>query len=141
MSGPALRLVQLGGVGLVVLLLAGCFTESKNQGARLYAQRCANCHGDTGQGLQRLIPPLAGADYLTRHRNSLACVLRKGLSGEVVVNGITFNGVMPGGEGLTDSEITNILNYVQQQWGNQGEPFTIREVADQLNGCGGARGL
>jgi mono/diheme cytochrome c family protein len=123
-----------------MLCVASCFTKRKNEGARLYTQHCANCHGEKGEGLRRLIPPLAGADYLAQHRASLPCQLRKGLSGEIVVNGVTYNQVMPGEEGLTDSEITNLLNYIQTSWGNKAEVWTIREVADQLNGCGGPRG-
>ena len=138
--GP-LQWVRAAAVLVAMLLLAGCFTKRKNEGARLYAQHCANCHGANGEGLRRLIPPLASADYLAQRRSSLPCQLRKGLAGEIVVNGVTYNQLMPGNEGLTDSEITNLLNYVQSSWGNKAEVWTIREVADELNYCGGARGL
>jgi mono/diheme cytochrome c family protein len=133
--------LRLGGILAAGVLAAGCFTERQNSGARLYAAHCSNCHGDQGQGLQRLIPPLAGADYLAKNRESLACLVRHGVKGPMVVNGITFNQVMPGHkEDLTDSEITNLLNFVQTSWGNKGEPFTIREVMDQLHGCSGSDG-
>lgn len=132
--------LRLGGILAAGLLAASCFTERQNTGARLYAQHCAHCHGDEGQGLQRLIPPLAGADYISQNRADLACLVRRGANGPMVVNGITFNQVMPGHEDLTDSEITNLLNFVQSAWGNKGEPYTIREVMDQLQGCAGSDG-
>ncbi|OUJ72272.1 c-type cytochrome [Hymenobacter crusticola] len=138
--GP-LQWVRAAAVLVAILLLAGCFTKRKDEGARLYAQRCASCHGEQGEGLRRLIPPLAGSDYLAQHRSSLPCQLRKGLAGEIVVNGVKYNQLMPGNESLTDSEITNLLNFVQTSWGNKGEVWTIREVADELQYCGGARGL
>ena len=47
---------------------------------------------------------------------------------------------MPGNEGLTDSEIANLLNYVQQQWGNQGKSYTIREASELLGACNGSDG-
>ncbi|GAA3932978.1 cytochrome c [Hymenobacter algoricola] len=119
------------------LSLSGCFTERQNEGARIYATHCANCHGAQGEGLQRLIPPLARADYLTKNRANLACLLRKGLQGPLVVNGVEFNQVMPAADShLTDSQLTNLLNFVQTSWGNQGEVFTISEVSAQLEGCG-----
>ena len=128
---PGLLLALLGAG------LAGCFTERQNESAKTYATHCANCHGAQGEGLQRLIPPLAGADYLTRHRGQLACLLRQGLRGPVVVNGVEFNQVMPAADDhLTDSQLTNLLNFVQTSWGNHGEVFTINEVRTQLQGCG-----
>lgn len=132
--------LRLGGILAAGTLAAGCFTERQNAGARLYAQHCSNCHGDEGQGLRRLIPPLAGADYLTKNRAGLACLVRRGVNGPMVVNGVQFNQVMPGHEDLTDSEITNLLNFVQSSWGNKGEPYTIREVMEQLEACNGSDG-
>lgn len=119
----------------------GCFSNRQNEGATLYESHCANCHGTQGEGLKRLIPPLAGADYLTKNRAGLACVVRKGMKGPVIVNGVDYNQVMPPADShLTDSQITNILNFVQTSWGNKGEIFTIREVSEQLRGCGGSDG-
>ena len=37
------------------------------------------------------------------------------------VNGKTFNSVMPPMSQLTDDEIANILTYVRNSWGNQGD--------------------
>ena len=119
----------------------GCFSNRQNEGAKLYASHCSNCHGAQGEGLKRLIPPLAGSDYLTKNRQGLACLVRKGLKGPLVVNGVEFNQVMPPADShLTDSQITNILNFVQTSWGNKGEIFTIREVSEQLQGCGASDG-
>ena len=66
--------------------------------------------------------------------------MRRGVNGPMVVNGVQFNQVMPGHEDLTDSEITNLLNFVQSSWGNKGEPYTIREVMEQLEACNGSDG-
>ncbi|WP_400190598.1 c-type cytochrome [Hymenobacter sp. B81] len=124
-----------GGCAALALLLSGCFTDRQNEGQRLYAARCASCHGEQGQGLRRLIPPLAGADYLARHRAGLPCLVQHGQQGPVVVNGVEYNQVMPGQHDLTDAQITNLLNYVQSNWGNQLEPYTISEVTRLLEPC------
>ncbi|WP_235917500.1 c-type cytochrome [Hymenobacter busanensis] len=127
-------------MGAAVGLLSGCFTDRQNEGQRLYAQRCASCHGDQGQGLRRLIPPLAGADYLKTHRTQLPCLIQHGQQGPMVVNGIEYNQVMPAQHDLTDAQITNLLNYVQTHWGNRLEPYTISEVTTLLVPCHGIDG-
>ena len=122
---------------LLLLTLPGCFTDKQNQGHKLYAEHCSSCHGEQGQGLARLIPPLAGADYLARHRAELPCLLRLGQRGPITVNGILYNQVMPGHAELSPAKLTNLLNYIENSWGNTATPRTIREVEEQLRACGG----
>ncbi|MDX5420172.1 MAG: cytochrome c [Hymenobacteraceae bacterium] len=122
--------------GIAALLtLTQCFTDKQNEGERLYTQYCANCHMDDGSGLRNLIPPLAGADYLVNHRDELACILQHGQTGNIVVNGKNYNQGMPAFEHLNKGQITNILNYVQTNFGNSNPRFTIPEVEKQLFDC------
>ena len=135
---PAARYPLLAAACLLVsLTLPGCFTNKQNQGEKLYAEHCSSCHGEQGQGLARLIPPLAGADYLAQHRDELPCLLRQGQRGPIKVNGILYNQVMPGHAELSPAKLTNLLNYIENSWGNKSTPRTIREVQDQLQACGG----
>lgn len=144
MSTYLLPLLRLSAGAAACLLLAtattGCFSERQNEGAKLYQTHCSSCHGEQGEGLRRLIPPLAASDYVAQHRAELPCIIRRGQQGPLVVNGIEYNQVMPGHEDLTDSQIANLLNYVQRQWGNQNEPYTIREVSELLAPCHGSDG-
>jgi nitrite reductase (NO-forming) len=48
----------------------------------------------------------------------------------VTVNGQSFNSSMPPMSQLRDDEIANILTFVRNSWGNQGEPVTAKEVTD-----------
>ncbi len=118
----------------LAMALPGCFADPSNKGAVLYENHCAGCHGEQGQGLGRLIPPLAGADYLALHRYELPCLIRHGMSHPIVVNGVPYQQVMPG-DSLSAARITNLLNYVENHWGNQHTPRTIRETADLLRAC------
>ncbi|RTQ51662.1 cytochrome c [Hymenobacter gummosus] len=136
---PAL-LRLLAALAAVALVLPGCFTDRQNEGQRLYAARCAGCHGANGQGLRRLMPPLAGSDYLQRHRAELPCLIRRGQQGPITVNGVLYDQVMPAHEDLTDSQITNLLNYVHNAWGNRAPKHTIREVSELLRACDGSDG-
>ena len=120
---------------LLLLMLPGCFSNNRHQGEKLYALHCASCHGDQGLGLARLIPPLAGSDYLVDHRAELACLLRNGQNEVIVVNGVGYHNVMPGNKTMSVAQLTNLLNYVESHWGNEAAPRTIRDVQTQLDAC------
>jgi mono/diheme cytochrome c family protein len=126
-------------------LLPGCFTNKQHQGEHLYVQHCSGCHGEQGQGLGHLIPPLAGSDYLAQHPGQLACIIRQGLRGPIVVNGVGYNQVMLGVQDtathrhLSPAQITNLLNYIEGHWGNRpgpGGPRTIAGTEIELHACG-----
>lgn len=102
--------------------------EMMKAGEATYMKICTVCHQKTGQGLAPLFPPLAGSDYLMADkRRSIAGVIA-GQSGPMVVNGKTYNQVMPPLPNLTDEEIANVLTYVRNSWGNKGEAVTPEEV-------------
>lgn len=122
-------------LALVAALLILFFVRGESEGKRLYTQHCANCHMDDGSGLQGLIPPLAGADYLQLQSDMLACNIRYGLQGEIEVNGRMYNEPMPGNEDLTYADITNIINYIRNSWGNEHAYMGQAEVKAQLNDC------
>ncbi|WP_347156730.1 c-type cytochrome [Pontibacter chitinilyticus] len=122
--------------GLAALTtLTQCFTEQQNEGQRVYAANCASCHMDDGSGLRGVIPPLAKADYLASHRKQLPCLVRQGMNGEVTVNGVSYNRPMPPMNKLRDDEIANLLNYIQTNFGNKNERYTMQEVKDYLEFC------
>lgn len=117
------------------VIMYNCRPNPYREGERLYKSNCANCHMDDGGGLNALIPPLAGADFLKKNREKLPCLLRHGLKDTIVVNGRTYAEEMPGVEALSDIQIVNILNYVNSNWGNQNEPYRLDEVRNSLEKC------
>lgn len=108
-------------------------TQYYSNGRRLYKTICQNCHMENGEGLGRLIPPLAKSDYLKNHRTDLARIIKYGLHGPIIVNGTEFNQPMPANPKLTDIEIAEILTYVGNTWGNQLGSFTTEEVIISLS--------
>jgi mono/diheme cytochrome c family protein len=120
---------------MVVLSQLACEQNTYRIGQRLYEGNCANCHMDAGEGLGELIPPLAGADYWAQNRALLPCILRHGLADTIVVNGKSYTQPMAGNSKLSDIQITNILNYVGNSWGNQTAPFRLDEVRTLLEQC------
>ncbi|MCJ8164577.1 cytochrome c [Pontibacter sp. E15-1] len=125
----------LGFGTLSLLTLTQCFTDKQNEGQRLYVANCQSCHMEDGTGLRGLIPPLAGADYLQKNRQQLPCLIRHGAEGPMVVNGKEYNREMPGAERLAPDEITNLLNYMQTNFGNSNQRYTMQEVTLLLEPC------
>lgn len=117
-----------------VLIIWGCSGETYTQGKRLYEAHCQNCHMDDGTGLAKLIPPLAGSDYLQNNQSTIACILRNGQNGPIKVNGILYNQEMPGKK-YTEVQITNITNYINNAWGNNYGVVTLEETSKQLRKC------
>ncbi len=118
-----------------VVCLAGCETYPYQQGKILYTNFCENCHMADGSGLQALIPPLAGADYLANNTSAIPCIIRNGIKGEMTVNGTVYNTEMAGIERLTEFEITNIINYIHTSWGNDLPIVEHLQVREWLKPC------
>lgn len=105
------------------------------QGEILYNTYCANCHMEDGSGLKGLIPPLAGADYVEADPLRTACIIRYGLADTIVVNDTTYNQPMAGIKELTDFEVTNVINYINQAWGNDYGYAPFDKVKARLDSC------
>lgn len=88
-----------------------------------------------GEGLRGVIPPIAGADYIKNNPVGIACIIRKGMEGEVLVNDTTYNQPMAAIPQLNDVEITNIINYICQAWGNDYGSVKLEEVKQALTLC------
>ncbi|ULQ54291.1 c-type cytochrome [Flavihumibacter fluvii] len=93
--------------------------ESIKRGQEVYATSCQNCHMEDGKGMPDINPPLAKADYLKKPTKTLITVILEGQSGEVVVNGKKYNGIMPAMDYLDDMQIADVLNYMNNSWGNK----------------------
>jgi len=95
-------------------------------GEAIFKKTCITCHMANGEGVPNTFPPLAKSDFLANRENVIHQVL-KGKTGELVVNGVTYNNTMPP-QALNDEEIAAVLTYVYSNFGNQGEPVTVDEV-------------
>lgn len=109
-------------------LTATSFEERVQFGQRLYAQNCMACHQAGGEGIKGAFPPLAGSDYLLTDSKRAISALVNGLTGELVVSGQTYNGVMPA-VNLSDEQVANVLTYVLNTWNNNGGQVKPSDVA------------
>ncbi|MDA1259257.1 MAG: copper-containing nitrite reductase [Planctomycetota bacterium] len=96
-------------------------------GANVYAANCLACHQDDGKGIPGAFPPLAKSDYLMADKNRAISNVVNGLEGKVTVNGVEYNSIMPKLL-LSDDDVANVLTYVRNTWGNQGDAVTPVEV-------------
>ncbi|MBL0953439.1 MAG: nitrite reductase, copper-containing [Leptospira sp.] len=96
-------------------------------GERVYKSVCSACHMKEGQGVAGVFPPLAKSDFLNADKQRAIQVLKKGLSGQITVNGQKYNNVMPHLE-LSNEEIASVLSYVYSKWDNKGYMVTEQEV-------------
>ena len=100
------------------------------RGAKLYEQHCAQCHGDTGQGVRGAYPPLAGnrAVSLNVTANLVQMVLNGGYAPATAGNPRPF-GMPPYVLVLSDADIAAVLTHVRGNWGNQAAPVSEFEVS------------
>ncbi|MCB9426497.1 MAG: c-type cytochrome [Flavobacteriales bacterium] len=93
-------------------------------GKEKYAQTCFACHQAEGQGVPGAFPPLAKSDYLNADVARAIDIVLNGKSGEITVNGTTYNSVMTA-QNLSDEEVLNVLTYVYNSWGNDKQEITL----------------
>jgi len=119
----------------IVCLLSLAFTRqppadlkaSMARGKSLYGLYCQSCHGDQGQGVEAVFPPLAKSDYLMADKKRAIQSVLYGVSGEIKVNGKTYNQPMAGFDGK-DEEVSDILNYIRNSFGNKDGAINPDEV-------------
>ncbi len=102
-------------------------------GKQIYSQTCFACHQGEGQGIAGAFPPLAKSDYLNADVDRAIKIVLHGKTGEIKVNGKTYNSVMTA-QSLSDEEVANVLTYVYNSWGNNKTEVTPSMVAKAKGG-------
>jgi mono/diheme cytochrome c family protein len=100
---------------------------SISRGQEIYSGNCIACHMEKGEGLEGVFPPLAKSDYLMADKKRSIVQVVKGVSGPMKVNGVDYNGEMTAFE-LTDTQVSDVLNYVRNSFGNKGGAVLPTEV-------------
>ena len=120
-------------------LLASCQSQEKVKleqyyigGKEIFEKNCANCHQKDGKGLQNLYPPIAGSDYL-KYKSAVILAIKNGLTGEIIVNGKSYNQPMPANSHLQNLDIAEVVTYMYNEWGNEQKITTVEEVEKVLN--------
>ena len=101
---------------------------SITRGKDVYTAQCMSCHMEQGEGIESVYPPLAKSDYLMADKKRSIDETLYGLTGQIKVKGVTYDGVMTGFEALSDEDVSDVLNYIRNSFGNKGAAVTPEEV-------------
>jgi glucose/arabinose dehydrogenase/mono/diheme cytochrome c family protein len=101
--------------------------NSYSKGATIYANYCAVCHMDDGEGVANLNAPLKKSSHVAGDKSRLIKTLLDGLKGGEL-DGETYSNVMPSHSFLTDKEIADVLTYVRNSFGNKGSAVEFTEI-------------
>lgn len=91
--------------------------DSIERGKIVYNDLCVTCHLADGKGVEKVFPPLANSDYLRSNQTESIIAVKNGMNGEIMVNGVLYNSVMAP-MGLSDEEVADVMNYINNSWGN-----------------------
>jgi len=100
-------------------------------GKQIYIGNCAACHQATGLGLAGVFPPLVSSEWVVESPVVLTNILLHGIQGQIKVKGVSYQGVMPAWNSLSDAEIAAVMSYIRSDWGNKALPITEDDVKKQ----------
>jgi cytochrome c553 len=108
-------------------------------GAQLFASRCATCHQPNGSGVRDAIPPLADSPFLKASPDVAMHILLNGIDGPIRVGEATYDGHMPSfASVLSDAEIARLISHVRATFVDRRDPLLERDVAIARAGRRGA---
>ena len=98
-------------------------------GAALYANHCASCHGEQGEGVAGAYPPLAGNRAVTMAvpANLVRIVLEGGFAPATAGNPRPF-GMPPYAHSLSNDDIARLLTYLRHSWGHHADAVSATDV-------------
>ncbi len=109
--------------------------ERLAQGATLYRDHCAGCHGDSGEGGtlpngRRVVPALAGNRLVTMNppANLVRAIALGGFGAATAGNPRPF-GMPPFAHGLSDEQIGAVATHLRGSWGAAAAPVSAFDVA------------
>lgn len=111
------------------------FSQYLVEGEQLYRTHCSNCHQANGKGLGLVYPPLGPSDFMDRNLDKVLCAIKYGMTGEIIVNGMSYNQPMPGIPTLTELEVAEIATYIYNSWGHEKGLIEVRDLPEVLAGC------
>lgn len=101
----------------------------RERGAQLYAEHCADCHGEHGAGKPGIWPALAGNRAVTMDppANAVRMVLGGGYAPATRGNPRPY-GMPPFAAALSDDDIALVVTHIRSNWGNAAAPVSSVNV-------------
>ena len=100
-----------------------------DQGGKLYETYCETCHGESGEGVPGIYPPLAGnrSVIMDSPINTIRSVLYGGYPATTVGNSRPY-GMPPFQQIFQDNDVALVVSYIRNAWGNRGNQVTAVDV-------------
>ncbi|CAD5365994.1 Putative diheme cytochrome c-553 [Rubrivivax sp. A210] len=97
------------------------------RGARLYDDRCADCHGTQGEGVAGIYPPLAANPTVlqTGVANLVQVLLHGGFAPATAAQPRPYS--MPP-QFMGDAEMADVLSHIRRSWGNRAGAVSTLDV-------------
>jgi mono/diheme cytochrome c family protein len=121
-----ITVISLASIVLCSFLQGDELKASIERGKSVYESNCMSCHMDKGQGIVGAFPPLANTGRLS-DKGKLVKIVLEGASDPITVNGTEYNMEM-NPVALTDEQVSDVLNYIRNSWGNKGPMIKVEEV-------------
>lgn len=92
-----------------------------DQGGKLYETYCKTCHGESGEGVPGIYPPLAGnrSVIMDSPVNTIRSVLYGGYPATTAGNPRPY-GMPPFQQIFRDGDVALVVSYIRNAWGNRG---------------------
>jgi len=159
MNRPLHSICWLGAIGLALVATTACGSEAPRSaaqndtqvhsaevakaaagdmaaGERAYRTHCQACHQADGSGLPGAFPPLAGNPNIEGNAEMVIDNVLGGRQGELTVNGVTYNSVMPAMSYLSDQDVADIVTFVMNSWTDAEVAISAEQVARQREQLG-----
>jgi len=98
------------------------------RGKKVYFQHCVACHQPDGGGVPGLNPPLEKTAWVTGSKTKLITIVLKGLNTHEEIDGETYSNTMAPLNYLTDQQISDVLTFVRNSFGNKATAVTPGDV-------------
>jgi mono/diheme cytochrome c family protein/glucose/arabinose dehydrogenase len=106
------------------------------EGANVYRQSCAICHGVDGKGLpSKVAPPLSGSPRVNGDKERLVKIILHGLTGPV--DGVTYPGMMAPQGSNDDDYVAAVASFIRNSLGNDASVVgynDLREIRKKTAG-------
>jgi mono/diheme cytochrome c family protein len=98
------------------------------RGKKVYEQYCLTCHQADGGGVPKLNPQLEKTSWVLGSKTRLIRIVLKGMNTHEEIDGETYSNTMAPFNFLKDQEISDVLTYIRNSFGNKAAPVTVGDV-------------
>jgi mono/diheme cytochrome c family protein len=98
------------------------------RGKKVYTQFCMACHQVDGSGVPGLNPPLEKTPHVLGSKTKLIRIILNGMNTHEEIDGESYSNSMAPHSHLTDQQISDVLTYIRNSFGNKAIAITPGDV-------------